>query len=56
MLQTKPLTVEEANAMIADLDAMADRLFLAGSNYLGNQVQELAYLLSAQFSDEEEIG
>ena len=55
MLQTKPLTVEEANAMIAELDAIADRLFLAGRNYLGNNVQELAYLLSAQL-DEEEIG
>ena len=53
MLKTKPLTVAEANEMIEQLDAMADRLFAAEKNYLGNQVQELAYLLSAQFSDEE---
>lgn len=52
-MQNKPLTTAEANEMIAQLDAMADRLFLAGNNYLGNNIQEMAYLLSAQFSEEE---
>ena len=53
MLQAKPITVDEANEIIAQLDAIADRLFLADNNFLGNQVQELAYLLSAQFDEEE---
>jgi hypothetical protein len=40
MLQNKPLTNTEATAMIEQLEAVADRLFLAGYNTLGNSVQE----------------
>lgn len=57
MLQTKPLTNTEAAEMIADLDRIADRLFLAGQNYLGNQTQELAYCLEATVAEDcEQIG
>lgn len=49
------LTEFEIEQMIQDLDAMADKLFEAGENYLGNQLQELVYLLDAKVS-EEEIG
>jgi hypothetical protein len=48
MLQTKPLTHAEAVAMIEQLDAIADRLFLAGNNTLGNAVQETVYCLDAE--------
>lgn len=54
MLANKELTVAEANAMIAELDTIADRLFAAGNTFLGNQVQECAYLLSANFAEDEE--
>jgi hypothetical protein len=54
MLQNKPLTATEAEVMIAELDAIADRLFLAGNNFLGNQVQEIAYCVEANL--QEQIG
>jgi len=34
--------------MIEQLDAIADRLFLAGNNTLGNAVQETVYCLDAE--------
>lgn len=51
MLTNKPLTEAEATEMIAQLEAVADRLFLAGDNTLGNGVQETVYCLEAQYSD-----
>jgi len=48
MLQNKPLTEAEATAMIEQLEAIADRLFLAGNNTLGNAVQETVYCLDAE--------
>lgn len=54
MLQNKPLTAEEAEAMIAQLDAIADRLFLAGRNTAGNATQDVAYMLQAVLVDIEE--
>ena len=48
MLQNKPLTQAEATEIIAQLDAIADRLFLAGNNTLGNAVQETVYCLDAE--------
>jgi hypothetical protein len=48
MLQNKPLTEAEAVAMIEQLEAIADRLFLAGYNTLGNGVQETVYCLDAE--------
>jgi hypothetical protein len=54
MLQNKPLTAAEAEAMIAQLDAIADRLFLAGNNYLGNTVQEVTYCVHANLAEVEE--
>ena len=48
MLQNKPLTEAEATAMIEQLEAIADRLFLAGYNTLGNAVQETVYCLDAE--------
>jgi hypothetical protein len=47
MLQNKPLTATETTAMIEQLEAIADRLFLAGNNTLGNAVQEAVYCLDA---------
>jgi hypothetical protein len=47
MLTNKPLTATEAEVLIEQLDAIADRLFLAGNNTLGNNVQEVVYCLSA---------
>lgn len=52
MLTNKPLTTAEAEAMIAELDAIADRLFLAGRNTLGNQVQEVAYCVEANLAEQ----
>ena len=48
MLQNKPLTQAEAVAIIAQLDAIADRLFLAGYNTFGNSIQETVYCLDAE--------
>jgi hypothetical protein len=42
MLQNKPLTQAEATEIIAQLDAIADRLFLAGYNTQGNAAIEAA--------------
>ena len=47
MLQNKTLTTAEATAMIEQLEAIADRLFLAGNNTLGNSVQEVVYCMEA---------
>jgi hypothetical protein len=52
MLQNKPLTNTEAEQIIAELDAIADRLFLAGNNYLGNTVQEVAYCVEATLAEQ----
>jgi hypothetical protein len=52
MLQNKPLTAEEADAIIAQLEAIADRLFLAGNNYLGNTVQEVTYSVEANLAEQ----
>ena len=52
MLQNKPLTHTEATEMIEQLDAIADRLFLAGYNTLGNGVQEVAYCMDAQLAEQ----
>jgi hypothetical protein len=54
MLENKPLTATEAEQIIAQLDAIADRLFLAGNNYLGNQVQEVVYCVHANLAEIEE--
>jgi len=51
MLQNKPLTQAEATEIIAQLDAIADRLFLAGYNTLGNAVQETVYCLDAEVQE-----
>jgi hypothetical protein len=52
MLQNKPLTATETTAMIEQLDAIADRLFLAGHNTLGNAVQETVYCLDAELQEQ----
>jgi hypothetical protein len=52
MLQNKPLTNTEAEQIIAELDRIADRLFLAGNNYLGNTVQEVAYCVEATLAEQ----
>jgi hypothetical protein len=54
MLQNKPLTTVEATAMIEQLEAIADRLFLAGYNTLGNSVQETVYCMEANLAEAEE--
>ena len=54
MLQNKPLTTVEATAMIEQLEAIADRLFLAGNNTLGNAVQETVYCMEANLAEAEE--
>ena len=51
MLNTKELTVEQTKQMIEQLDTIADTLFLAGNNTLGNNVQEVAYCLEAQLEE-----
>ena len=48
------LTEFEIEQMIQDLEAIADKLFAAEQNFLGNQVQEIAYLLSANIDEVEE--
>jgi hypothetical protein len=40
--------------MIEQLEAIADRLFLAGNNYLGNTVQEVVYCVHANLAEAEE--
>jgi hypothetical protein len=52
MLQNKPLTATETTEMIEQLDAIADRLFLAGLNTLGNAVQETVYCLDAELQEQ----
>jgi hypothetical protein len=52
MLQNKPLTATETTQMIEQLDAIADRLFLAGLNTLGNAVQETVYCLDAELQEQ----
>ena len=52
MLQNKPLTATEATAMIEQLDTIADRLFLAGNNTLGNAVQEVTYCMEANLAEQ----
>lgn len=52
MLQTKPLTATEATEMIEQLDTIADRLFLAGNNTLGNAVQEVVYCMEANLAEQ----
>jgi hypothetical protein len=54
MLNQNPLTATEAEQIIAQLDAIADRLFEAGNNFLGNQVQEVAYCVEANLAEAEE--
>ena len=54
MLQNKPLTTTEATAMIEQLEAIADRLFLAGNNTLGNNIQETVYGMEANLAEAEE--
>jgi hypothetical protein len=53
MLQNKPLTTVEATAMIEQLEAVADRLFLAGNNAIGNAVQEVVYCMEANLAEAE---
>jgi hypothetical protein len=53
MLQNKPLTNTEATAMIEQLEAIADRLFLAGYNTLGNNIQEVVYCMEANLAEAE---
>jgi hypothetical protein len=52
MLENKPLTQLEAEAMITQLEAVADRLFLAGYNTLGNNVQETVYCMEANLAEQ----
>jgi hypothetical protein len=51
-MQNKPLTTVEATAMIEQLEAIADRLFLAGYNTLGNGVQETVYCMEANLAEQ----
>ena len=53
MLENKPLTAQEAEAMIEQLEQIADRLFLAGNNTLGNTVQEVIYCVEANLAEAE---
>ena len=52
MLTNKPLTTAEAEQIIEQLDTIADRLFLAGNNTLGNAVQEVAYCVEANLAEQ----
>jgi hypothetical protein len=52
MLQNKPLTATEATQMIEQLEQIADRLFLAGNNTLGNAVQEVTYCVEANLAEQ----
>jgi hypothetical protein len=51
-MQNKPLTQLEAEAMITQLEAVADRLFLAGYNTLGNNIQETVYCMEANLAEQ----
>jgi hypothetical protein len=51
-MQNRPLTTAEAELMIEQLDTIADRLFLAGYNTLGNAVQETAYCMEANLAEQ----
>jgi hypothetical protein len=51
-MQNKPLTTVEATAMIEQLEAIADRLFRAGYNTLGNAVQETVYCMEANLAEQ----
>jgi hypothetical protein len=53
MLQNKPLTATETTEIIAQLEAIADRLFLAGNNTLGNNIQEVIYCMEANAAEAE---
>jgi hypothetical protein len=37
---------------IEQLEALADKLFAEGKNYLGNKVQEIVYCLEAEQEEE----
>lgn len=50
-MQTKPLTAEQAQQIITNLEAIADTLFAANKNTLGNKVQEIVYCLEAEEAD-----
>jgi hypothetical protein len=52
-MQNKPLTTKEAVEMIAQLEVIADRLFLAGNNAIGNAVQEVVYCMEANLAEAE---
>jgi hypothetical protein len=52
MLQNRPLTTAEAELMIEQLDTIADRLFSAGYNTLGNAVQEVTYCVEANLAEQ----
>jgi hypothetical protein len=52
MLQNRPLTTAEAKLMIEQLDTIADRLFSAGYNTLGNSVQETVYCMEANLAEQ----
>jgi hypothetical protein len=56
MLQNKPLTAVEFETMIEQLEVIADRLFDAGRNSLGNNTQELVYNLLALQAEMDEAG
>ena len=52
MLQNRPLTTAEAELMIEQLETIADRLFTAGRNTLGNNVQEVIYCMEANVAEQ----
>jgi hypothetical protein len=54
IMQNKPLTATEVEAMLTMLNAVADRLFLAGNNTLGNNIQEVIYCMEANAAEAEE--
>jgi hypothetical protein len=54
MLTNKPLTTKEQIAIIAQLEVIADRLFFAGNNTLGNAVQEVVYCMEATVEEEQQ--
>lgn len=54
MLANKPLTTEEAEHIIAELNNIADRMFDAGRNTLGNNIQEVIYCMEATLAEEAE--
>jgi hypothetical protein len=51
-MQNKPLTTTEVEAMLTQLEAIADRLFLAGNNTLGNNIQEVIYCMEANLAEQ----